>query len=128
MKPNPKDKKIAAAVEMIGRMGGKQFEIRFFEEQDDDVFDPPIWIARAKFQDKGHDVWEATGAMNPWRAIFRLLETLMDGGECTHCGKMTAVDENPPDFAISATEELVCWYRYDPELKTFRRQCEGVKT
>jgi hypothetical protein len=127
MKHNPSDKKFAAAVEMIGRMGGKQFEIRYCDGHDGEILDPPIWIARAKFKDKDHDVWEATGAITPWRAVFRLLETLMDGGECTHCGKMTAVDESPPDTSISLTEDLVCWYRYDPELKTFRRQCEGLK-
>jgi hypothetical protein len=108
----------AAVVEMIGRMGGNEFQIRYCDEEN-----PTVWIACARWG----KVWQATGGMDPWRAAFRLLESVMDGGECTHCGKPTAVDEHPPaDDLISATESMICWYRFDPELRTFRRQCEGV--
>jgi hypothetical protein len=25
-------------------------------------------------------------------------------------------------------EQAICWYRYDPELHTFRRACEGSQS
>jgi hypothetical protein len=63
--------------------------------------------------------------MTPWRATFRLAEAVLDGGHCRHCHKMTAVDDKPADDLLAATGEIVCFYRYDPELRTFRRSCEG---
>ncbi len=123
--------KLVAAVDMIGRMGGKEFQLRF-DDRDLDGGTPVVWMALARWdrllgRQVPDDVrWQATGGVTPWQAIFRLLESVMDGGTCAHCHKPTAVDERPPDAALMATEEVVCWYRYDPEVKTFRRQCEGV--
>jgi hypothetical protein len=138
MTVEPDQAKFAAAVAMIGRMGGKEFEIRYCDGHDGELLDPVVWIARARWEvaayadDEGvhevepRSVWQATGAMDAWRAVFRLLESVMDGGHCTHCGKPTAVDESPPDDLLASLDEVVCWYRFDPELRTFRRQCEGV--
>jgi hypothetical protein len=113
--------KIDAAVQMIGRMGGAEFQLRF-DDRDVDDGTPVVWSALARWD----DVWQAAGGLDPWQAVLRLLESVGDGGTCTHCGKPTAVDDSPPDALISSTESLVCWYRYDPELVTFRRQCEGI--
>jgi hypothetical protein len=115
--PGLDEGKFQAAVKMIGRMHGEEFQIRYCEE-----VQPVVWIACARWG----ETWQAAGGMNPWRAVFRLLESVMDGGRCLHCNKPTAIDENPPDDLITATEAMVCWYRFDPELDTFRRQCEGV--
>jgi hypothetical protein len=118
--------RVVAAIDMIGRMGGKFFEIRYCDGHDDDPLEPVVWIARARWESKGRYIWQATGACDPWRAIFRLLEVTLDGGTCTHCGKPTGVDESPPSDMLIATESMICWYRFDPELATFRRSCEGV--
>lgn len=61
--------------------------------------------------------------MDPLRAVLRLLDRMIDGGECTHCHKPTAVSDN---FAApTPLAEHICWYVFDPELATFRRGCEG---
>ena len=61
--------------------------------------------------------------MTPLRAVLRLLDLVIDGGSCTHCGRQTFVSD---DFTQSMPlDRLVCWYVYDPEVKTFRRSCEG---
>lgn len=123
--------KLTAAVDMIGRLGGREFQLRF-DDRDVDDGTPVVWMALARWDRLlGEEVpenarWQATGGTTPWQAIFRLLEAVMDGGRCTHCHKPTAVDERPADALIGITEAMVCWYRYDPELRTFRRQCEGV--
>lgn len=119
--PGPRDPRLIAAVEMIGRLGGSEFQLRF-DDRDLDDGTPIVWSALARWG----TVWQATGALSPWRAIFRLLEAAMDGGSCNHCGKPTVVDEHPADASIRITESALCWYRYDPERHTFRRSCEGV--
>jgi hypothetical protein len=63
--------------------------------------------------------------MTPWRALFRLCEAVMDGGKCAHCGKPTSVDDKPASDMLEQLTAVVCFYRFDPELSTFRRSCEG---
>lgn len=129
----PDDPRFAAAVALIGRSGADTFEIRYCDEEE-----PTVWMAVAHWPERDvgegseHVVgimpehYDAAGGMTPWRAVFRLCEACMDGGTCRHCGRMTAVDDKPADEILRATEDAVCWYRYDPELDTFRRQCEGA--
>jgi hypothetical protein len=66
---------------------------------------------------------EVAAALNPLTAAMRLLDQIVDGGVCQHCGKVTAVSDNWKGPTI--LEEHICWYIYDPENNTFRRQCEG---
>jgi hypothetical protein len=114
--PAIQDDKLVAVVDLLGRTGAKEFQIRYCEEET-----PVVWIASARWG----EVWQAAGGMTPWSAVFRLAEATMDGGHCTHCNRMTAVDDKPADELLDAMNELVCFYRFDPELKTFRRACEG---
>ena len=115
--PPANDPRFVAAIDLIGRSGASEFQIRYDEEQD-----PIVWVACAKWP-QGH---EAAGAMTPLRAVIRLLEAVVDGGLCAHCGKPSYVSD---DFdAKMPLEGHVCWYVYDPELTTFRRGCEGETT
>jgi hypothetical protein len=113
----PVDDRFIAAVDLLGRTGAGEFQIRYCEEEE-----PVVWIAAAKWG----DVWQSAGGMTPWLAVWRLAESVLDGGECRHCGRITSVDDNPPDSLLGVMGEVVCFYRYDPELKTFRRSCEGA--
>jgi hypothetical protein len=138
--PPDADPRIAAAVALIGRTGADNFEIRFCDGHDDDVGKPPvIWLAIAHWpamelessegtRDHRPEHFEAAGGLTPWLAVFRLCETTMDGGTCRHCGRPTLVDDKPADAMLRQFESAadVCAYRYDPELDTFRRACEGV--
>ena len=67
--------------------------------------------------------WEVAAAANPVRAALRLCEQLVDGGMCTHCNRPAGLE--PDSIDAMPLNDLVCWYQYDPELKTFRRGCEG---
>lgn len=105
--------RLTAAVDMLGRTGAGEVQLRF---ADDD--EPVVWIAAARWKDH----WEAAAALNPLRALYRLCDQVIDGGECKRCGKPTGFS---PDLDPLPLDDLVCWYQYDPELKTVRGGCEG---
>ncbi|MCU1679223.1 MAG: hypothetical protein JWM93_3981 [Frankiales bacterium] len=111
------DPRFVAAVDLIGRTGAVDFQIRYCDE------DPPVvWIAVASYRNGEQQVQEAAAAMRPVEAVFRLCAQLIDGGTCAHCGRGTGFHE---DVDTLPAHELVCWYQWDPELATFRRGCEG---
>ena len=135
------DKRFVAAVDMVRRSGADSIELRYCdghdEPADDDEPVTVVWMAIAHWPERVTDAasavpgaimpehFDACAGMTPWRAIFRLCEASMDGGVCLHCGRPTAIDDKPADEFLAATEDFVCWYRFDPELATFRRMCEG---
>lgn len=108
------DDLVPAMTEMLHRMGATGAQIRYSDEQA-----PIVWMAVAEFEGP---LYQACGGLSPEAAFFRLLELLVDGGHCTHCHRPTGVTL---DISQQLIPELVCWYQYDPELKTFRRGCEG---
>jgi hypothetical protein len=108
--------RLGACIDLIRRSGSKTFELRYSDDEE-----PTVWMAIGKWGDQ----FEAAGAMTPIRALVRLLEAVIDGGRCNHCERPTAVsDDWQGQFPM---EEQVCWYIYDPEMKTFRRGCEGER-
>jgi hypothetical protein len=60
--------------------------------------------------------------MNPLRAIFRLLDEVVDGGTCQHCHRPTGFEESMDPMPL---DKLVCWYQWDPSTKKFQRGCAG---
>lgn len=104
---------IAAAADLVGRTGAKTFQIRFADDES-----PVVWIAVAGFPGGIHEVG---AALNPEKAALRLLEVLVDGGTCQHCGQPTGVSD---DHRSTPPITQVCWYEYDPELRSYRRGCE----
>ncbi len=113
--------KILAAYDMLSRMGAASVELRF-SEPDAEVGGPVVWVACFQAREKMGGGWEVDASLHPARALLRLLERLADGGRCTHCGRPTGLD---PDHLEMPLDQFVCWYLYDPELKKFRRGCEG---
>lgn len=105
--------RLLAGYELVPRLGGESLELRFSDEGD-----PTVWMAIAGF---GGRRFEVGAAANPEKALYRLLEQLVDGGQCRHCAKPTGITQ---DFDQQPAEQLICWYQYDPELKTYRRGCE----
>jgi hypothetical protein len=121
---NIKEGKFAAALDMVRRTGADEVQVRYCEEEK-----PIVWMVAAHWPDREgilKDHWDVAGGMNPWIAMLRLCEATIDGGTCIHCYKPTAIDDKPADAFLEATESFMCWYRYDPELNTFRRSCEGA--
>lgn len=107
---------LIACANMLPRLGAKSIESRYSEPEHNGA--PVVWLAIAEL---AGGRFETGAALDPARAAFRLLEHLVDGGVCTHCSRPTGITE---DFAAQLVPELVCWYQFDPELKTFRRGCE----
>lgn len=107
--------RLKAGLEFIGRTGAKSVGLRYHDEEE-----PVVWIAVAGY---ANDRFETDAALHPIRAVLRLCERLCDGGQCAHCGRPTGLD--PDSLDTMPMGDVVCWYQYDPELKKFRRGCEG---
>lgn len=125
------DPRFVAAVDLVRRTGAQEFMIRYCEEDN-----PVVWMALAMHivqqgrpvprSQEGKEVWSVGAGFAPTQALFALCDVLIDGGTCQHCGRPTGF---VADMDQQVDEELgspfVCWYRWDPELATFRRKCEG---
>lgn len=122
------ERKITAAVALLGRSGAADLQMRF----SDDV-EPTVWfsVARYRIGDDGlpkaeGDInrWETAAGHSPDEALLRLCERVIDGGTCAHCRRPTMfhadLDDQPTPL-----DPLFCSYEWDPELATFRRSCEG---
>ena len=81
--------------------------------------EPVVWFVVAVYD---VDVWEVDAAENPLNAINRLLERLIDGSKCKHCNRPAGFEPNL--LVRMPMDKMICWYQYDPELKTYRRGCE----
>ena len=122
------DPRFIAGVDMIRRTGALDFQIRYDDDQD-----PVVWVAVAQHV-VGRDgrptpkgtvgscpVYTVGAALNGVRAVMKLCEELIDGGQCAHCGKPAMFDDG---FDGTIFDEALCWTQWDPELATFRRSCE----
>ena len=112
--------KLTAALKFIRRMGSSSVQIRYSDDEK-----PIVWFVIALFDGKnpaaihGHEVH---AAFSPVDAALGLCEKLADGGMCTHCRRPVGFE--PELLVRMPADKLICWYQYDPELKTFRRGCE----
>ena len=119
--------RLQAQCDLIGRTGSKGLQIRW---SDDEV--PTVWLAVALY-DGGR--WEVGAGRTPLEATTRLCENVLDGGTCTHCQRAVGFDDDFDDTlnntlaaaAESLTGVAICWYMWDPELKKYRRGCEGER-
>lgn len=110
------DERFIPAVDLIRRTGASAFAIRYCEEEE-----PVVWMAVATYQRGGREVHQVGAAFEPVGAVFSLCDALMDGGQCAHCKRPSGFT---PDFDPMPADQFICWYQWDPELKTFRRGCE----
>lgn len=108
------DPLLIAAIELIGRTGAKNIQIRYTDDPE-----PTVWIADAEW-DEGR---LCGSGFTPVDAAFDLCENAIDGGVCKHCHRPTAVTGQWEETLPLAKD--ICWYVYDPEMKKFRRSCEG---
>jgi hypothetical protein len=115
VRSDPEDPKLLAVFDLIRRTGAKQIQIRYSDDEQ-----PVVWFGVAVYDDTH---WETASAHEPLRAMLRLAEQLVDGGMCTHCKRPTGLE--PDSLDTMPVNEMICWYQFDPELKTFRRGCEG---
>lgn len=121
-----KDPRFTAAIDFLKRMGAREFQIRYDDEQE-----PIVWVAvsgfsiiNGKISGRGKtNAHQCGSGFDPLRAIFNLMASSLNfKGHCNHCGRNTMFDEN---FGEVPMDDVFCWYQWDPETKTFRRGCEG---
>lgn len=121
-----KDPRYIAAIDLVRRNGAREIQLRYDDEQK-----PIVWVAVAGFSiingrpsDRGKiNAHQAGGGLDPLTAIFALCHACLDRrGVCVHCSRNTMFDET---FEPQPLEDFYCWYQWDPEMKTFRRGCEG---
>lgn len=106
------DDVLMAMIDLIARTGANDYRIQY-----DDAMVPVVWAAVCRHE----TTWSIGGGFDPQEATYRLLEQLVDGGMCTNCKRPTGVTLEVGSMPM---EDTVCWYQYDPELKTMRRGCE----
>jgi hypothetical protein len=114
------DPRFVAAMQQLGRTGMAGFNIGFANDEADG---PIVWWAQALYDGRAYGAkgQESAAGPTPLIAIMRLLELVMDGSTCTHCGRMAAVEsEWRVDLPL---RDVVCWYQYDPETQEFHRGC-----
>lgn len=108
------DDVLVACIALLPHLGASDYEGRYSEDGK-----PVVWMAIATFPTGAHEV---AAALTPQHAAYRLLERLVDGGLCLHCHRPTSITL---DLDEQLAAQVICWYQYDPELKRFRRSCEG---
>lgn len=116
------ENKLIAAIELIGHTGSKSVQMRY---SDDEA--PTVWMAIAEF-DAPHPLFKlktyvVTAHLDQLRSVLMLAEKLIDGGTCMHCEKPSGLE--PDSLETMPAGQTICWWQYDPELKKFRRGCEG---
>ena len=113
--PQAEQDRMMAGVEMIRRTGAASIQVRYSDDEE-----PVVWFVVATY-DNGMS--ETDASLSPVRAVLRLCERLCDGATCAHCKRPAGLD--PDTLDTMPLNDLVCWYQYDSELKTFRRGCES---
>jgi hypothetical protein len=120
----PDDPRFPAAIDVLRRTGAKEFQIRYSDDEQ-----PVVWFAVAGYTVRhGRPVstgkintHEAAAALDPVRAVFRLCDQLVDGGECTHCHRPAGFNENPDALPL---DQHICWWTWDPEVLKFVQGCQ----
>jgi hypothetical protein len=112
--------RLLAGIDMLRRTGLQTYRVGCSHEDEEP---PVVWYAVGQWV--GNRA-EAAAALDPVTATMRLCEQVIDGGECTHCKRLTIFDDNPGDSPFDdLLSAMGCVYAWDPELSTFRRGCEG---
>lgn len=123
-----KDPRFGAGLKLLERTGMREFRLGWSGPEDGP---PTVFYAMGTWhmspQGKpiakgGRLSQEASAAFDPIEAVMRLCEKVIDGGECAHCGLTTIF---VPDTDTTILDLMGCVYAWDPELKVFRRGCEG---
>lgn len=123
------DPRFTPAVDLIKRVGAATFQVGYANDEEDND-GPVVWYALAGFRWRnGRPVgngkinrYETAAALDPVTAVLRLCDQLIDGGRCQHCDRPTGFEPTIDHMPLS---DVLCWYQWDPEMKTFRRGCEG---
>ncbi len=122
MIPDEQKDRITALVDLASRAGASTWRLEYTDEANG----PVVWVAVAELHPAVGGGLRVGCGIDPHRAAHDLCERMVDGSICRHCGRVSileafdaTLDNSPPP------DRAVCWYCYDPELRTYRRSCEG---
>jgi hypothetical protein len=120
--------KLIAAVDIVGRAGGMDFECGY----DDSKTAPNWWYANCRTRDgqsrSGFHNRISSEHPGPAEAAEKLARKLINGGTCTHCGRVITLSRT--GLAVAGDGSAVCfWTR---QGKRWERGCtelveEGVR-
>lgn len=123
------DPRFTAGMSLLRRTGAAEIQVRWSDDEE-----PIVWFAVARYRlDENRrprstgDIngWETAAGHDPLEAVLRLCQEAVDGGTCRHCGRPSMfhaeLDEVP-----TILDPMFCMYEWDPEMKVFRRGCEGA--
>jgi hypothetical protein len=125
VKPDLDEPRLTAGVDLARRTGARELQIRYSDDEQ-----PVVWFVVASYSARDGRP-RATGKINahkvgagftPVEAVMALCAEAVDGATCAHCGRPCGFDEH---FGEQPLDDYICWYQFDPEVKTFRRGCEG---
>lgn len=113
---------LIAALELIGRTGALSVTIGYDEDAPEDTpADAMIWYAECVY---GTDKIGRYGKTSPITAAVTLARRLINGGVCTHCGRICSVatDVGPSSWRTTS----FCTWRYDSEKRSYLRGCRDM--
>jgi hypothetical protein len=109
------DPRFGAAVNLLQHTGATSFRIGY---SDPDDGDPTAWYALVTYPD---GIAEAAGAITPLKAVLRLCTQVIDGGQCTHCGKRTIFAATQGDADDLMLQRMGCMRSFNGT--EYVRQC-----
>jgi hypothetical protein len=99
-------------------------EVRLIQPEPDEAPGTLFFACVAIYQ--GPFRFEVGSATSPRLAAERLLDALMDGGQCTHCHRTTGVMHNLEEGRMAKQDSPeFCWWTWNPKLKAYSRGCAG---
>lgn len=110
---------VDACLTALGRAGALTVQLRR-----SDVEPPDLWLAycQRKLLPQAPATSEVAAGMSPEDAVYRLLERVLDGSTCQHCGRtigVVEVEDLPEDELITT----LCWYSYRSSSKSIVAGC-----
>lgn len=123
------DQRFLRGIDMLKHTGLTEFQIRYSgtnepnEGGEDDEPNPMVWLALGHWP--RFKAWKVGAAFNPLHAVYRLAESVLDGGECLKCHRVTAFVVPGEDPGLLPLMDA-CVFAWDEKDERFIRSCEKV--
>lgn len=126
----PEDPRFTGMFKLLKKVAVESVTIRYSEPDEEEGEAPTVWLAIAEFGNRARrrtlpgqpTPFDAAAGSSPQVAMIRLCEQLLDGGQCSHCGRPTSfvsMGEAPVDGGI------VCWVAWDAKKEEYVQDCGG---
>lgn len=122
------DPRFIAALDLIRRSGALSVQVRYSDDEQ-----PVVWmvVAEHKVDRRGlptsgkaepsSDHHTVGAGLNPVRAALMCAERLIDGRQCAHCLRPSALDTEEDGLNIP----FACMVRYNATVEAYEQGCAG---